>query len=166
MDTLTIPNYARVKREVKRIHDDFGIIAPPVNPADIAQNLGVDIQFATFGGRFYEISGFYDCDTSTIFVNEAEFPLRQTFTIAHELGHHILHAEWARSADYNVLMRNADYTGHDAHEKEANAFAGHLLVPRFLLDQYWKTTTVEGLSKLFAVSVPVIKNRLAIEYGI
>ncbi|WP_313057401.1 ImmA/IrrE family metallo-endopeptidase [Agrobacterium cavarae] len=166
MDTLAIPNYARVKREVKRIHDEFGIVAPPINPVEIARHLGVEIQFANFGGKFFDISGFYDCETRTIIVNGEEYPLRQTFTIAHELGHHILHAEWARSSEYSVLMRDADYSGQEAHEKEANAFAGHLLVPRFLLDQYWRTTNVEGLSKLFAVSVPVIKNRLAFEYGV
>ncbi|WP_105437684.1 ImmA/IrrE family metallo-endopeptidase [Neorhizobium sp. T25_13] len=166
MDTLTIPNYARVKREVKRIHDEFGVLAPPINPAEIARNLGVEVVFARFGGDFFNISGFYDADTKTIIANEQEYPLRQTFTIAHELGHHILHADWVRSSEYSVLMRDADYTGNDAQEKEANAFAGHLLVPRFLLDQYWRTTNVEGLSKLFAVSVPVIKNRLAFEYGV
>jgi Zn-dependent peptidase ImmA (M78 family) len=166
METITAPNYARVKREVVRLIDEFGITAPPVNPVEIARELGVSVFFVTFGGDFKNISGFYDCEDNAIFVNEAEYPLRQTFTVAHELGHQILHSEWAKSSDYKMLMRDSDYAGNEPHEKEANAFAAHLLVPRFLLDGYWKSTSVEGLSKLFAVSVPMIKNRLSWEYGV
>src|SRR5690606_37539465 len=111
------------------------------------------------------VSGFYDCEDNAIYVNADEWPLRQTFTVAHEFGHSVLHKEWARSSDYRVLMRDADYSGSDPHEKEANAFAAHLLVPRFMLDRYWQDMSLEGLSKLFAVSVPMIKFRLAFEYG-
>ena len=63
-------------------------------------------------------------------------------------------------------MRDALYSSDDPHEKEANAFAANLLVPRFMLDQYWKMMPVEQLSQLFAISVPVMKNRLAFEYGV
>jgi Zn-dependent peptidase ImmA (M78 family) len=166
LDTLTTPDYARVRREVRRLHDEFGIVSPPVNPVDIARQLGVKVSFVTFEPGYKNISGFYDCEDNAIYVNHEEFPLRQTFTVAHELGHQILHAEWARSEEYTMLMRDSDYSGQEPHEKEANAFAAHLLVPRFMLDQYWQSTTIEGLSKLFAVSVPMIKNRLAFEYGV
>ena len=40
-----------------------------------------------------------------------------------------------------------------------------LLVPRFLLDQYWERLSVDQLSTLFAVSVPMTKHRLSFEYG-
>jgi Zn-dependent peptidase ImmA (M78 family) len=160
------PDYTRVKREVSRIIGDFSLIEPPVNPVDIARQLGIKVYFVKFDGDSKNISGFYDCDDESIYVNHEEYPLRQTFTVAHELGHKIMHSDWAKSADYKVLLRDAEYDGSDSHEKEANAFAAHLLVPRFMLDRYWKSTTVEGLSQLFAVSVPMIKNRLAFEYGV
>jgi len=165
-DTLVAPDYVRVKQAVRDIHERFGITTPPVNPVEIARNLGTKVLFARFAEGFGNISGFYDCDDNTIYVNHDEFPLRQTFTVAHELGHKVLHAEWAKSSDYKMLMRDSDYSGSEPHEKEANAFAAHLLVPRFLLDQYWRGNSIEALSRLFAVSVPVIKNRLSIEYGV
>lgn len=163
--TLMRPDYARVKHEVRRIHEEFGIVDPPVDPVQIARDLGVILYFVTFESNKKNISGFFDCDESAIFVNREEWPLRQTFTIAHELGHKVLHSEWARSSDYRVLLRDQDYEGDESHEKEANAFAAHLLVPRFMLDKYWKGLSIEQLSQLFAVSVPMIKNRLAFEYG-
>lgn len=165
VETLQKPDYARVKREVRRLLDEFKISAPPVDPVKIARGVGVNVYFVGFGPDQQNISGFYDFEEQAIFVNKEEYPLRQTFTIAHELGHKILHREWAKSSEYRMLMRDQDYNGDEPHEKEANAFAAHLLVPRFLLDQYWKLLTVEELSRLFAVSVPMIKNRLSFEYG-
>lgn len=41
-----------------------------------------------------------------IYVNKNEYPKRQTFTIAHELGHKILHEPWPVSQDYQVLLRD------------------------------------------------------------
>ncbi|HYP57343.1 MAG TPA: ImmA/IrrE family metallo-endopeptidase [Beijerinckia sp.] len=164
--TLIKPNYARVKREALRLLDEFSITTPPVDPMKIARGVGVTVYFVKFAPEKQNVSGFFDCDERAIFVNKAEWPLRQTFTIAHELGHKVLHEEWARSSDYRVLLRDQDYNGDEPHEKEANAFAANLLVPRFMLDQYWKNLTLEQLSQLFAVSVPVIKNRLSSEYGV
>lgn len=160
------PDYAKVLREVNQIHRDFAISAPPVNPVSIARELGIKVLFARFKQAYDNVSGFFDCSENAIYVNAEEYPLRQTFTVAHELGHSILHKEWAASNEYKMLLRDGDYDGDDFHEKEANAFAAHLLVPRFLLDDFFEDYSVSELSKLFAVSVPVIKNRLSFEYGI
>jgi Zn-dependent peptidase ImmA (M78 family) len=159
------PNYSRVKREVAKIIEEFSIRVPPVDPVYISRKLAINVVFAHFKPSMNSISGFYDADENTIFVNHEEYPLRQTFTIAHELGHKILHEDWAKSNDYRVLLREDTHVTTDPKEKEANAFAAQLLVPRDLLDDYWKTLEVEQLSRLFAVSVPVIKNRIAFEYG-
>lgn len=77
-----------------------------------------------------------------------------------------MHREWAATDDYKVLWRDQQGDVEDFREKEANAFAANLLVPRDLLTRYYTRLSPEELSKLFAVSVPVIKNRLAFEYGV
>ncbi|QIJ75063.1 ImmA/IrrE family metallo-endopeptidase [Methylobacterium sp. NI91] len=159
------PDYARVKRAVRQLIEDFSLTEPPVDPVRIAKHLGVSVYFVEFEPERKNISGFFDCDERAIFVNKDEFPLRQTFTIAHELGHKVLHEDWARSSEYRVLLRDQDGRTDEPHEKEANAFAAHLLVPRFMLDKYWRRLTIEQLSTIFAVSVPMIRNRLAFEYG-
>ncbi|NVK21691.1 MAG: ImmA/IrrE family metallo-endopeptidase [Kangiellaceae bacterium] len=155
---------AKAKQKANDLLEQFGISDPYINPVLIARELGVQVKFATFSQEFSNVSGFYDVDTDTIFVNEEEYPLRQTFTVAHELGHRILHKDWAASNQYRVLLRNDDEP-KDSYEKEADEFAGNLLVPRFLLDKY-KQLSKQDLSKLFAVSVPVINIRLNKEYGI
>lgn len=160
------PNYRKAEQEARRILDEMGIAAPPVNPVQIAESLGVSVVFATFSGKSRGVSGFFDCEENAIFVNEEEVPLRQTFTVAHELGHSVLHGEWARSAEYQVLWRDTNRQHQDFREKEANAFAANLLMPRDFMDRYWDTLSVAQLSRLFAVSVPAMKNRLSHLYGI
>ncbi|WP_353718198.1 ImmA/IrrE family metallo-endopeptidase [Dyadobacter sp. 676] len=158
------PDYHRAKGEAISLLQKFGLEKPPVNPMEIAQRLGAKVSFVEFEKKLNNISGFYDFEEDTIFVNMDEYPLRQTFTIAHELGHRILHAEWAKSSDYKVLLRE-DTGTTDSKEAEANTFAANLLVPRFMLDKYWEGLSATQLSELFAVSVPVIKNRISFEYG-
>lgn len=159
------PDYQRAKGEAIQLLQKFGLEKPPVNPMDIAQHLGVKVSFVEFEKKLNNISGFYDFEEDTIFVNKDEYPLRKTFTIAHELGHRILHAEWAKSSDYKVLMRG-DVRTDDPKEAEANTFAANLLVPRFMLNKYWEDFSSTQLSELFVVSVPVIRNRISFEYGV
>lgn len=164
--TIQKPDYKRVKQEVANLHRQFALTAPPINPVKIARELGLAVHFVTFSNDYNNIAGFFDFEENAIYVNEQEYPLRQTFTVAHELGHSIMHKEWAASSEYQMLFRDGDHDGSDPHEKEANAFAAHLLVPRFLLDDYYEIYSPSQLSKLFAVSVPMITNRLSFEYAI
>lgn len=158
------PNYPRVMSQVRAVRDELGLYSPPINPVDVARRLGVEVKFVRFGAEHQDISGFYDPDEHAIYVNSDEYPQRQTFTIAHELGHALLHRDWAKTEEYQVLMRD-DGTDHgEDHEKEANAFAAHLLVPKDLLGDY-SGLPESDLARLFAVSVPTIKNRLKFEYG-
>lgn len=53
---------------------------------------------------------------------------RRIFTVAHELGHLVLHAQ---SYGDDALVENMD------HEKEANLFAGHFLMPLKEFERVW-----------------------------
>jgi Zn-dependent peptidase ImmA (M78 family) len=160
------PNYRHAQAEAMRLLSEAGIDEPPVNPMEIAKNIvGIVINFVTFNPEKSNIAGFYDPQKNAIFVNREEFPLRQTFTVAHELGHKILHEEWAKSEDYKILLRDSN-TDQDFREQEANFFAANLLMPRFIVDRYWEDLSNSQLSQLFAVSVPAVKARLSFLYGI
>lgn len=76
------------------------------------------------------ILGFslYDPECPVIVVKKQDADTRQSFTLMHELGHLLLHR--ASSID-----DEGDLHSPDGQEREANAFAGHLLVPdSFLLN--------------------------------
>lgn len=71
-----------------------------------------------------EIEGFsvYHEHYPVIFVRKREARQRELFTLAHELGHLILHREGSIDSEENVFAAQG-------REREVNAFAGHLLVP-------------------------------------
>ena len=141
----------------------FDLQSPPVNPVSIARETGVDVAFVSFEGEdAKDISGFYDFEERKIFVNRDEPALRQTFTVAHELGHQRLHADWVATDAYRVYRRGNQV--QDEHETEANTFAANLLIPRFMMDRFYELP-VADLSQIFAVSVPAVRARLQYLYG-
>ena len=91
---------------------------------------------------------------SFIFINAADFPTRQRFTLAHELGHHrIGHAAHVESPD--DIARETPVP----RERQANHFAGELLVPRTALQQRLDEIGNAPLSLPYIV-------RLAVDFGI
>jgi len=162
---LMRPDYRHAEREAISLLNRSGIFEPPVNPVEIARALGVQVRFVTFSGESEGVSGLYDPSRNAIYVNEADAGVRQTFTIAHELGHKILHEDWAKSEAYKVLWRDPRKQGKDRWEQEANYFAANLLMPRQMLDDY-KNLPAPVVARIFAVSEQVAKFRLQNLYGI
>lgn len=70
------------------------------------------------------ILGFslYDVTCPVIVVKKQDWDTRQSFTLMHELGHLLLHKT-------SSIDDERDMQSHLGYEREANAFAGHLLVP-------------------------------------
>jgi Zn-dependent peptidase ImmA (M78 family) len=83
-----------------------------------------------------DLSGmsFVRSGVSAIVVNATHHINRRRFTLAHELGHHILHASYLNNnvhVDKLVLNRDkVSSRGEDQKEIQANAFAAELLMPR------------------------------------
>ena len=74
------------------------------------------------------ILGFtlYDSTCPVIVIKKQPWEPQQSFTLMHELGHLLLHK--ASSID-----DEHDLQSHQGRERDANAFAGHLLVPDVFL---------------------------------
>lgn len=154
-------DFKNAKNKALEILERFGFDSPPVDPIIIANELGINVRFVKFNPENKKISGFFYAKRNEIFVNEEEDIYRQVFTVAHELGHKLLHQEWLKTNDYQVLWRDASlYDANDIKEKEANCFAANLLVPKAILKQYYQVANVEELSVLFGVSRQVITYRL------
>lgn len=70
------------------------------------------------------ILGFtlYDLTCPVIVIKKQSWEPRQSFTLMHELGHVLLHKTSSIDDEH-------DLQSHQGHERDANAFAGHMLVP-------------------------------------
>ncbi len=111
------------------------------------------------------ICGFslYDPACPVIVVKKQRYESRQVFTLMHELGHVLLHQS-------SFIDEEEDLYSYQGKEKEANAFAGHLIVPdKFLkrinddhrpneVDQY--DNWLSAFRKQWGCSSEVILRRL------
>ena len=102
-------------------------------------------------------SGFYDCNSQTIFVNDNYPATRNLFTIAHEIGHFILH-----QGSQNRFNEYHKYTEEElAREKVANNFAGELLMPQYKFKEAFDEVRgdIKKLANRFGVSIRAIEIR-------
>lgn len=68
----------------------------------------------------------YDMTCPVIVIKKQPWESQQSFTLIHELGHLLLHK-------LSSIDDEDDLQSHEGREREANAFAGHLLVPEGFL---------------------------------
>ncbi|MGK3985543.1 ImmA/IrrE family metallo-endopeptidase [Sorangium sp. So ce136] len=120
----------------------FRAIAPPVAVEQFASSMGVPLE------RVSKVrwSGAVNSTTfaAKIWVRGSDAPVRQRFTIAHELGHLMLH-------EIGVAYRDDTFSG-GWKEAQANQFAAALLVPQWMLRDYYRRQSSKVLASLFEVS--------------
>jgi hypothetical protein len=128
---------------------------PPVDVEHMARRLGIAIvRWSNLG---YAGSIESDGRQATININREDHPVRQRFTIAHEIGHLLLHPMNAGQ----VHFRDTTFVG-SWQETSANRFAADLLMPEWMLDLAMSSTggQVWRLARLFNVSEQAMEYRL------
>lgn len=167
----TVQEAARAR--ARQVLAENGDPEAPIPIERIIRARGIRVQFSPLDQELSGMALVKD-GVSIIGVNALHHPNRQRFTMAHELGHHVLHA--ARIQDkahidkgFTVLMRDGvSSEGTEPLEIEANAFASELLIPRdrlaalvdparFDLDDMDK---LQELAKRFKVSIAAMQFRL------
>ena len=152
-----------------------GITDAPVPVDRIAESLGIEVRRETVDE---DLSGFLFRDleqgTAIIGVNAGLKENRVRFTIAHELGHFLLHEGETVHFDgkrpgLTLNLRGIEASkGSDDNEREANLFAAELLMPvkfleRALLNDssdLMDENTLQDLAKKYQVSVQALTFRL------
>ena len=140
------------------------VTSSPVPIEEIIEDYGLKLQFIDLKEKSDEISGLYDFNSKTIYVNCQDSPQRQRFTIAHELGHALLHApELQKNPNLGIFYRRplGDGAFDSIEEQQANRFAAYLLVPEaFIKEIYPSCKSHTTLSGIFNVSRQVIDYHL------
>jgi Zn-dependent peptidase ImmA (M78 family) len=156
---LEAPRYKLAKETADRLTENYS--SPPIPVLEISEANGAHVLFDPFDRYRDEVAGFCDFGSGTIFVNSADPINRQTFTIAHELGHWMLHREYflAHPDRYTIFPRYQRPEPGNPFEQEANHFAANLLAPKRLLAPI-KDAPVSVLAKIFAVSQEMMEIRL------
>jgi len=120
------------------------------------------------------LSGMLDTEQMVIWIDRSEVrhsPGRRRFTIAHEVGHLLLHVPVVHEAFYDrpadIQEIEADRTAKELpelrqREREANVFARELLMPESLVNEQACAAgfNLPALADRFEVSVPAMRLRL------
>ena len=142
---------------------------PPINVAKLLEKLGISTIGMDFSGleEAGEVepgsilgAAFSKEDSLAIFYKKSDTFHRITFTIAHELGHCCLHSE---NFEIGHVQFRREKTYDETQEREANIFAGELLIPyESLIKEYEKfiIPSLATLSEIFDVSTNVMAARL------
>lgn len=138
----------------------------PVDPEGIARAAGIEVRwdnpFAIDDTNLRGASGCYVKNPGgrpIITCARSEPPVRQRFTIAHELGHHFFdHGDNFRDTNQTFNVYN-----HAPVEVEANAFAAALLMPyRYVWADFTngRARDVRALAERYGVSQVAMMYRL------
>lgn len=171
---MTTADQERAREAARSILREFGVSSSPVPVERIIKSRKIALQYAPLeedlSGMAYIKDGI-----GIIGVNALHHPNRQRFSAAHELAHHVLHADQIREAVHvdkgiRVLFRDdVSALGTEPMEIEANAFAAELLIPGKLLAAALEgggvdiedEAKVEALARRFRVSQAAMRFRLS-----
>lgn len=148
-------------------------ISLPIRIEEVAQLLGLKVLPYPLEN---EVSGILIIEDSigTIGYNQNESRVRRRFTIAHELGHYLLHSEESNlfvDKNFKVMFRTTS-SPEEEHkirlEREANNFAAAILMPEDLVNREVENMefdlgseeSIKELAKRFDVSTTAMYYRM------
>ncbi|HEX2628143.1 MAG TPA: ImmA/IrrE family metallo-endopeptidase [Chitinophagaceae bacterium] len=168
---MLIPSAVIIKKAHDLVRD---CNEAPVDVIEIANTCGVTV----LPYHLDNVSGVLVLKNGqpTIGFNQLESRVRNRFTIAHELGHYILHGKQEMVSDASDLFVDKDFKvrfrgnqeSSKSEEIEANKFAAYLLMPDHLLKQEIENlefsiedeSSIIDLAKKFDVSSIAMSIRL------
>ena len=144
-----------IRTKVKSILDKLNIVSAPIPIEKIANLFSLAIIYYPKFPNSVSGTIIKDDDFHAIGVNENHSKVRQRFTIAHELGHYIM------GHDENTYLDDSFDKSTDK-EREANKFAGELLMPFEILktDIEKNVYNIPSLAKRYEVSEQAMSIRL------
>jgi Zn-dependent peptidase ImmA (M78 family) len=151
-----------VKVNADHVLNHFQIRNAPIPVLEIVTAAGIEV---TEFGDDSEYAGVADLlgDQARIGLKKSDSESRRRFTLAHELGHIVLH-------QHKVRFRDAQNTPFNQEEAQANRFAAELLMPAWLV---WPLPPPlrhpDSLARIFKVSAAAAEHRLrtlgGVEFG-
>lgn len=163
--------YNYIEIETQQLLNRFDLYKVGVDLKRLLKKLDIQLVEKDFDE---DVSGLFvmNGEQKIISVNKTENSNRQRFTIAHEIGHYILHSKNQPifiDRMPRVMYRNSvSSTGENLREREANAFAASLLMPKELVETEIQnmenelvSEPIRYLSKKFIVSEQAIAIRLS-----
>jgi Zn-dependent peptidase ImmA (M78 family) len=147
-----------IEAAARRLLTDYGkkyspFIEPPVDVCAIAESfLGLRLEYVDLEKKYgQDILGAITFEKQTVYINNALDPFedeqregRHNFTLAHEIGHWMLHRfdfllpDPLRPYDSKLTILCRSQQKKDPREWQADQFATNLLMPRPMVQKTWR----------------------------
>lgn len=138
----------------------------PVEITEMAEALGLSVWEdeelpAGVSGKLLRDEENGGAEGYSIVVRASDPYVRRRFTVAHEIGHFVLHRDRIGSSLTDDAIYRSNLTSWE--EVQANQFASRVLMPKALVNEYVKSYGRDNtalLAAIFKVSEAAIKIRL------
>jgi Zn-dependent peptidase ImmA (M78 family) len=149
---LTYIEIGRKAQETREKYKFGGQIPVPIEL--LVEKAGLGITPIPGIKQSYSIEGSLSYEQREIIVDRGvmdHYANRYRFTLAHELGHYILHGDYIRglvidtSEMWRDVVQNLSKLDYAMMEKQAHSFAGQILVPGDELEAAWQHAVQLGL---------------------
>ena len=127
----------QIRKKVEDVLHEHDLFMAPIDIEKLAEKLNIQIQHKRLED---DVSGFLliKQPNAIVMLNEMHHKNRQRFTLAHEIGHYILH----KNLDSLFIEKGLTYFRSKNYpienyeiEKEANCFAAELLMPKKIISK-------------------------------
>ena len=158
-----------IRVKVQEVRDELHIGSIPVDIEDAAKCLGLSIVEKELDDS---VSGALIAQKKIILVNSLHHEHRKRFTIAHEIGHFLLHSSLKQNIfiDESLTFYRSKKSSFGVYvdEVDANNFAAELLMPEDYIKEYldqnkvdiFDSFSIENLAAKFNVSQQAVAVRL------
>lgn len=149
--------FRRLELDPDGILEAFELTRPGIPIEDILWRLGITVHERPTASYAGILSSQAYPPAATIMLRGTDPPARKRYTLAHELGHLMLHP-------LGRQYRDRDYRGEEhsqIEEAQANRFAADLLMPMWMMDNtYWAFNgNPVALARIFGVSLQAMTIR-------
>ena len=163
-DQIPFLERGQIEQRAKDVLSELPSLGISLDAFAISHHLGVPVHLIDFVDP--DISGrlVRRQDRSEIHIRASDPYLRQNFTVAHELGHYVLHPHASWDDTFQTMYRRANWQGSSVTrraEYQANLFAAALLMPETIVRERWDLLkSLAYLAPIFRVSKKAVFRRL------
>ena len=132
-----------------------------VDIVQIACELGIEVVSTNDCDPFFNaaIKYFPNENKFQITVNESQSRNRVRFSIAHEIAHYVLHKD--QIINQGMMTRSSD---ENENERQADEFAGQLLIPDELLNDFTEKNNISKEKEVTKVQLSWLANHFRVSY--
>lgn len=163
LDPLSKDRKAVIEKIADSLIARHGSSKLPFDVEEISENLdpAVNVLYVEFKDEAKDhYHGLFDVKNCQIYVNKEDSVDEKLFTIAHELGHHVLHTDYLQGGHYIPRMKGISEP-KNVEEQEADYFACSLIAPRRIVEKYRNIASESELERLFLTNHSAIKKALS-----